>query len=219
MSGQLLPVAITVVSGEALTRLSTNNIEDTQRLVPALTFVKGDTSLNSGLYSTGRVLRSLAMGGSAPPFVAKMNAAKVPYGGIIVTLVIYLIGVALNYVLPSQVFEIVLNVASLGIVSTWGFIVLCQMMLRRAINRGEVPAVAVRMPFAPFSSWLTLGFLLAVLVLTGFDYPDGTYTIAAIPVVAVALCVGWVVLKGSNPFAPTIPSYILTKATEGDDAR
>ncbi len=40
------------------------------------------SSLNSGLYSTGRVLRSLAMGGSAPPFVSRMNAAKVPYGGI-----------------------------------------------------------------------------------------------------------------------------------------
>jgi L-asparagine permease len=176
------------------------------------------SSLNSGLYSTGRVLRSLAMGGSAPPFVSKMNAAKVPYGGIIVTLVIYLIGVILNYVVPSQVFEIVLNIASLGIVSTWGFIVICQMMLRRAINRGEVPAVSFRMPFAPFSSWLTLAFLLGVLVLTGFDYPDGTFTIAAIPLVAIALAIGWVVLKGSNPFSPTIPSYILTRRVEEDES-
>lgn len=175
------------------------------------------SSLNSGLYSTGRVLRSLAMGGSAPPFVAKMNAAKVPYGGIVVTLIIYLVGVVLNYLVPSSVFEIVLNVASLGIVSTWAFIVICQMMLRRAINRGEIPAVSFKMPFAPLSSWLTLGFLLAVLVLTGFDYPDGTYTIAAIPVVAVALVVGWMVLKGSNPFSPSIPSYTLTKLLEDED--
>jgi L-asparagine permease len=174
------------------------------------------SSLNSGLYSTGRVLRSLAMGGSAPPFVGKMNAAKVPYGGILVTLVIYAIGVVLNYVLPSQVFEIVLNIASLGIISTWAFIVVCQMMLRRAINQGSLQPVSFRMPFAPFSSWLTLGFLLAVLVLTAFDYPDGTFTIAAIPVVAIALAIGWVVLKGSSPFSPTIPSYILTKRIEDE---
>jgi iron complex outermembrane receptor protein len=50
---QKVPVAITVVSGAALSRLSTNNIEDTQRLVPALTFVKGDTSLNSALFLRG----------------------------------------------------------------------------------------------------------------------------------------------------------------------
>jgi iron complex outermembrane receptor protein len=50
---QKVPVAITVVSGDAMARLSTNNIEDTQRLVPALTFVKGDTSLNSALFLRG----------------------------------------------------------------------------------------------------------------------------------------------------------------------
>jgi L-asparagine permease len=175
------------------------------------------SSLNSGLYSTGRVLRSLAMGGSAPQFVSKMNAAKVPYGGILVTLAIYAVGVLLNYVVPSEVFEIVLNIASLGIVSTWAFIVICQMMLRRAINRGEIPKVNFRMPFAPFSAWLTLAFLLAVLVLTAFDYPDGTYTIAMIPVVAILLLIGWLVLKGSSPFSPTIPSYILTRIVETDD--
>jgi L-asparagine permease len=55
-----------------------------------------------------------------------------------------------------------------------------------------------------------------VLVLTAFDYPDGTYTIAAIPVVAVALGVGWMVMKGSHPFSPSIPSYLLTRTVEED---
>jgi L-asparagine permease len=174
------------------------------------------SSLNSGLYSTGRVLRSLSMGGSAPAYVGRMNAAKVPYGGIVVTLVVYLFGVILNYLLPSQVFEIVLNVASLGIISTWGFIVICQMRLRQAIDRGSIPRVAFRMPFAPFTSWLTLAFLLSVLVLMGFDYPDGTFTIAAIPVVALLLFAGWKIMKGSNPISPTIPSYQLTRAVEND---
>ena len=176
------------------------------------------SSLNSGLYSTGRVLRSLAMGGSAPPFVSRMNAAKVPYGGIVVTLVVYLCGVVLNYLLPSQVFEIVLNIASLGIISTWGFIVICQMKLRTEQDRGEVARVDFRMPAAPFTSWLTLAFLLSVLVLMAFDYPDGTFTIAAIPVVAVLLGLGWKVLKGSSPFAPTIPSYLLTHVVELDES-
>jgi L-asparagine permease len=161
------------------------------------------SSLNSGLYSTGRVLRSLAMGGSAPQFVARMNAHKVPYGGILVTLVIYLVGVGLNYLVPSQVFEIVLNIASLGIVSTWAFIVVCQMKLRAAQNRGEIERVAFRMPLAPTTSWLTLMFLAAVVGLMAFDYPAGTYTVAAIPIVALALVLGWWALKGVHPFKKT----------------
>ena len=158
------------------------------------------SSLNSGLYSTGRVLRSLAMGGSAPKFVSRMNAQKVPYGGIVVTVVVYLIGVVLNYLVPSQVFEIVLNIASLGIISTWAFIVVCQMRLRRAQDRREIERISFRMPMAPISAWLTLAFLAGVLALMAFDYPDGTYTVAALPVVAICLGLGWMALKRTSPF-------------------
>jgi L-asparagine permease len=149
------------------------------------------SSLNSGLYSTGRILRSMSMGGSAPKFMSKMSKQQVPYAGILVTLGIYVIGVILNYYVPSQVFEIVLNVASLGIIASWAFIVVCQMKLRQAIKQGKAEDVSFKLPGAPFTSWLTLLFLLSVLVLMAFDYPNGTYTIASIPLIAVILVVGW----------------------------
>jgi len=50
---QKVPLAVTVVSGDSLARLSSNSIEDAQEIVPALTFVKGDTSLNSALFLRG----------------------------------------------------------------------------------------------------------------------------------------------------------------------
>jgi len=50
---QDVPAAVSVVSGDTLAKMSINNIEDSQRLVPALTFVKGDTSLNSALFLRG----------------------------------------------------------------------------------------------------------------------------------------------------------------------
>ena len=43
------------------------------------------SSLNSGLYSTGRILRSMAMSGSAPRFTGVMSRSQVPYGGILLT--------------------------------------------------------------------------------------------------------------------------------------
>ena len=159
------------------------------------------SSLNSGLYATGRVLRALAATGAAPAFVGRMNAQKVPYGGILVTLAVYLLGVGLNYVVPSKVFEVVLNIAAVGVVSSWTFIVVCQMQLRASIGRGENEPVAFRMPFAPVTAWLTLGFLGLVVVLTALDYPDGTFTVAAVPVVAMLLAGGWFVAKRTSPFA------------------
>lgn len=153
------------------------------------------SSLNSGLYSTGRTLRSLSQGGSAPKFLGKMNAQSVPHIGILVTVCIHIIGVFLNYIVPSQVFEIVLNLASLGIICSWVFIILCQMKLRQSIKAGKNPAVSFKMPGAPVTSWLTLLFLLGVLVLMALDYPNGTWTIAAIPVLAALLIVGWFGLR------------------------
>ncbi len=120
------------------------------------------SSLNSGLYSTGRILRSLSMGGSAPKFMSKMSPQSVPYAGILVTVGIYVLGVLLNYLVPSQVFEIVLNIASLGIISSWAFIIICQMKLRQAIKRGMAKPVSFKMPGAPVTSWLTLIFLAGV---------------------------------------------------------
>lgn len=149
------------------------------------------SSLNSGLYSTGRILRSMSMGGSAPKFMSKMNGQQVPYAGILVTIAVYVIGVVLNYYVPSQVFEIVLNIASLGIISSWAFIVVCQLRLRKAIKEGKADDVSFKLPGAPFTSWLTLLFLFSVLVLMAFDYPNGTYTIASIPLIAVLLVLGW----------------------------
>ena len=149
------------------------------------------SSLNSGLYSTGRILRSMSMGGSAPKFMSKMSRQHVPYAGILATLVVYVFGVFLNYLVPSQVFEIVLNVAALGIIASWAFIVVCQMRLRKAIKEGKAAEVSFKLPGAPVTSWLTLLFLFSVLVLMAFDYPNGTYTIATIPLLAVLLIAGW----------------------------
>ncbi|WP_457913436.1 L-asparagine permease [Candidatus Gillettellia adelgis] len=153
------------------------------------------SSLNSGLYSTGRILRSLSMGGSAPKFMKKMNKQHVPYSGILVTCGIYIIGVLLNYLIPSRVFEIVLKIASLGIISSWGFIIVCQMHLRKAIHAGRAKPISFKMPGAPFTSWLTLAFLLSVVIMMALDYPNGTWTIATVPILAMLLVLGWCGLR------------------------
>ncbi len=153
------------------------------------------SSLNSGLYSTGRILRSLSMGGSAPKFLAKMNSRQVPYAGILVTCSIYVIGVLLNYLVPSQVFEIVLNIASLGIINSWTFIIVCQMRLRKAIRAGYAKPVSFKMPGSPLTAWITLAFLLAVVVMMAFDYPNGTRTVASVPLLALILIFGWFAMR------------------------
>jgi L-asparagine permease len=203
-----------------VTFFHTLGIEGTGTAMNIIVITAALSSLNSGLYSTGRVLRSLAIGGSAPPALAAMNAQAVPYKGISVTVAVYFVGVILNYLVPSEVFELVLNIASLGVLSTWAFILVCQMKLRSSILRGENEPVAFRMPWAPFTSWLALAFLGAVVVVMAFDYPAGTVTVASIPVLAVILALGWILLRRRGEImSSTLPSSTLTHRVFDRDGR
>lgn len=156
------------------------------------------SSFNSGLYSTGRILRALALGGSAPKAFARMNKSSVPYVSILATLCVYLVGVMLNYFIPSQVFEIVLNLAAIGIIGTWASILLSHMRLRAAIKQGTIAPTGFAMPGAPITNWATLGFLGFVVVMMAFDYPSGTYTVASIPLIALLMVGGWWIIKRSR---------------------
>lgn len=166
------------------------------------------SSLNAGLYSTGRILRSMALSGSAPKFTAKLNSRGVPYGGILLTAAVAFLGVILNAVVPAKAFEIVLNMAALGIIASWAMIVLCQLALYRLAKKGQAIRPAFRMIGAPYTGYLTLAFLLAVLVLMAFDSPVGTWTIASIVVIIPALIVGWYLSRGRiNEIAASRDGY------------
>ena len=149
------------------------------------------SSCNSGLYSTGRILRSLAQQGEAPAFTGKMNRRHVPFGGILFTSVAYLFGVVLNYLVPKEAFDIAIAVASLGVVATWATLIFCQLRLRQAALRGEVERPSYRMPGAPYTGWATLVFLALVIVLMAFAGPAERIAFWSIPVLAVLLFVGW----------------------------
>ncbi|MFJ3957662.1 amino acid permease [Arthrobacter sp. NPDC090010] len=146
------------------------------------------SSLNAGLYSTGRILRSMAAAGSAPKFALRMNKAGVPYGGIAITAVVSLLGVPLNYLVPGQAFEIVLNVASVGILASWATIILCQIQLQRWAAKGWLTRPAFRMPGAPYTGYVTLVFLVLVLIMVFIDSP---WTLAATAVACALMVAGW----------------------------
>ncbi|WP_284982251.1 amino acid permease [Arthrobacter sp. efr-133-TYG-118] len=153
------------------------------------------SSLNAGLYSTGRIYRSMAQTGTAPKFMERMSRGGVPYGGILFTAAITLLGVGLNAVVPAMAFEIALNATALAILCTWGTIVLCQLKLYKLSKKGLMLRPAFRMLGAPWTSYLTLAFLAAVMVLMVFDFPVGTYTVASLAIIVPALIAGWYAVR------------------------
>jgi L-asparagine permease len=153
------------------------------------------SSVNSGLYSTGRILRSLSSAGSAPRFLGVMSRGGVPYGGVLLTACVYVLGVVLNLFVPGESFEIALNFSALGILSMWSMIMICNLALQRKARRGEIERPAYRLPWAPFTNYLTLGFLVLVLALSYFDVPAGRIMIYSIPGVVLLLVLGWYAVR------------------------
>ena len=153
-------------------------------------------SLNAGLYSTGRILRSMSLNGSAPKFAGRISANGVPYGGIVITSVVAAVGVVLNAIVPAQAFELVLNFAAIGIIASWGMIMPCHIALVKKSERGQLQRPSFRMPFAPYSSWFVLVALVLIVVLMAFDNPVGTWTVAGLLAIIPILIAGWYACRG-----------------------
>ncbi|MFE9250085.1 amino acid permease [Streptomyces sp. NPDC007088] len=154
------------------------------------------SSCNSGLYSTGRTLRSMGLAGSAPRFTTRMNKRHVPFGGILLTASCYVLGIVLNYVVPDRAFSIVLNFSAITMIATWAMIMLCQLALRRRVRDGRAVSGGFRLPGTPFTSYLTLAFLLLVVVLMACDGDIGTWTVSCVPLIALGLWGGWYLVRG-----------------------
>lgn len=174
-------------------------------VIQAILIVAAMSSLNSGLYTTGRVLRSLGMAKQAPGFTLKMSQSGVPWAGIVMTAVVYVFGSILNAVSPDA-FEIALEAASIAVVFTWGTIFVCQLRLRRLSDRGVLPASTFRAPGTPWTSYLGLAFLVFVIVgmaISGwqaspyFWHKTGfVVVVVGIPVLFVIFEIGWLIVKG-----------------------
>ncbi|WP_369061740.1 amino acid permease [Kocuria rhizophila] len=153
------------------------------------------SSLNAGLYSTGRIVHSMAMAGSAPKFTGKMTRSGVPAGGILLTVGVGALGVILNYYVPEEAFSIVLNISAIGILVGWAAITLPHQKFVRLSKQGLYQRPAYRAPFAPYTNWLTMAFLVGVMILVALDYPLGTLTVASMAVVVPVLIVGWFLVR------------------------
>jgi L-asparagine permease len=175
-------------------------------LIQLILIVAAMSSLNSGLYTTGRVLRSLSVSKQAPAFTLKMSASGVPWAGIVMTSVVYVFGALLNALAPDA-FEIALEAAAIGVIFTWASLFLCQLRFRSLVTRGVLPASPFPMPGSPYTSIIGLVFLgLVVVGMAVSGWQSSPYfshkatflvVVFGIPILAVLLAVGWKLVKPS----------------------
>jgi len=167
-------------------------------LINLVVITAASSSCNSGLFSTGRMLWSLAQREQAPRALARLSPRHVPAAGIHASAAVMLLGVALNYMVPERVFIWVTSVALVGTFWTWGIILVSHLGYRRAVQAGRAPASPFRMPGAPFANWAVLAFLAAVSALLWRD-PDNRVALYVAPVWFGLLTIGYLASKSRPP--------------------
>lgn len=126
------------------------------------------SSCNGGIFSTGRMLYSLAQNGQAPRSFAQTSANGVPRRALLLSIFVLLIGVLLNYLVPEKVFVWVTAIATFGAIWTWAMILLAQLKFRRGLSKTERDQLKFRMWLWPLSSYLALAFLILVVGLMAY---------------------------------------------------
>lgn len=120
---------------------------------------------NSGIYSAGRMLYTLAANGQAPAFLKKVSPSGVPANSIKVTIACLLLGVFFNYIYPnSKLFVYIYSASILPGMAPWFVLCISQLKFREKWGKEEMAAHPFKSPLYPISNYFTIVFLLCVLV-------------------------------------------------------
>jgi len=117
--------------------------------------------LNSAFYITSRVLFTLAANHDAPAWLVRLNGRQVPARSVLLGCAAGLVGILVATWSPGRVFAFLINASGALIVFVYMLTACAQIRLRRRLG-GLTPPV--RVWWFPWSSYATIGALIAVLI-------------------------------------------------------
>ncbi|MDR2896022.1 MAG: amino acid permease [Propionibacteriaceae bacterium] len=124
---------------------------------------------NSGLYSNGRMLQSLASERNAPRFLARVASNGTPVAGVLTSAVVTAVAVVVVFVWPAFAFNYLLSIATVAAVINWVMVMITQMKFRSRLSSDQRAALTFKLPGYPIVNWLVIAFLLFVVVMMCFS--------------------------------------------------
>ncbi|MBZ6489828.1 MULTISPECIES: amino acid permease [Bacillus] len=154
------------------------------------------SACNSAVFSTSRMVYSLAKDHNAPESMAKLTQRKVPRNALFFSAIVILIGVTLNYIMPEGVFTLITSISTVCFIYIWGITVICHMKYRK--TRAELAKTnKFKLPLYPFTNYLILAFLAFVLVVLALAQ-DTRVSLFVTPVWFILLIVIYKVRKAKH---------------------
>lgn len=137
-------------------------------LVNFVVLTSAASACNSGVFSTSRLLYSLAKRSHAPGILEILTNKQVPANALFLSVLVICLVVALQYVIAEGVFVIITSVATFCFLYIWGIITICHMKYIKA--RPDLAAKSTfKMPLFPILNYVVLAFFAFVIVTLAFN--------------------------------------------------
>ena len=152
------------------------------------------SSMNSGVFSTSRMLFGLAKDGQAPQSLSQLSKRAVPAKGLIFSCCFIMAGAALQYFVPNTIeaFTLASSLCVILFISIWSLIMVCYIRYRK--RSPELHAKSTfKMPGGVWMSYVILAFMLFALIILSLE-PDTLKALMISPLWLVILGVTYRVL-------------------------
>jgi D-serine/D-alanine/glycine transporter len=121
------------------------------------------SACNSGIFSTSRMIYSLAKENNAPESMKKLTSHHVPFNATIFSVTVILISVILNYIMPEGVFVLITSISTFCFIFIWAIIVICHLKYHKT-NPELAASSKFKMPLYPIMNYIILVFFAFVIV-------------------------------------------------------
>ncbi|EHU1236419.1 amino acid permease [Acinetobacter baumannii] len=147
------------------------------------------SSMNSGVFSTSRMLFGLSKDGQAPSVLGRLLKRAVPSNGLIFSCIFIMGGAVLQYFVPNtmEAFTLASSLCVILFISVWILIMACYLRYRKI--RPELHAASTfKMPGGVLMAYAVIAFFLFTLVILALE-PDTLKALYVSPVWLVVLSV------------------------------
>ncbi|MEV5116746.1 amino acid permease [Peribacillus frigoritolerans] len=120
--------------------------------------------LNSGIYTSSRMLFSMAKNGDAPQMFLKVNKKGIPMNAILGCTVIAYISIGFNYFSPDKVFLFLVNASGGVALLVYLVIAFSQLRMRRKYEKENPGALKIRMWLFPYLTYATIITITSIFI-------------------------------------------------------
>lgn len=169
-----------------VTVFSTIGITGAATLINFVVISSSISACNSAIFSTSRMLYGLAENQHASKKLAMVNDRHVPSYALYLSSFVIALTVLLNYIMPAHVFNFISGISTACFLFIWAIILICHLKYLKEYQVANKTRPAFKMPLGRWANYLSLAFLLLIVVILGI-LPDMRISLIVTPLWFAAL--------------------------------